>query len=96
MKYRPNKHSKSADFKISRRLIQEYGLEEARRIGGLDNIAQQQNKERQTKTKLKAEKRRLKKKNKTKHTQFRTGENYDKSFKDFIENGGDSSSCPFD
>lgn len=53
MKYQSNKYSKSADFKISRRMIQEYGLKEARRIGALDNLTQQKNKELKTKTKLK-------------------------------------------
>jgi len=60
MKYQPNKYSKSADFKISRRMIQEYGFEESRRIGALDNLAQQKNKELETKTKLKNQVKRKK------------------------------------
>lgn len=96
MRYRPNKHSKSADFKISRRLIQEYGFEEARRIGALDNLTQQKNKQHKIKTQLKAEKRRRRKKNKLRYTQSRTGENYTTEYKNFIDQGGDPSSCPFD
>jgi hypothetical protein len=60
MKYQTNRCSKSADFKISRRLIQEYGFEEARRIGALDNLTQQKNKELKTKTKLKNQRKRQK------------------------------------
>ena len=60
MKYQTNKYSKSSDFKISRRLIQEYGFEEARRIGALDNLTQQKNKELKTKTKLKNQRKRQK------------------------------------
>lgn len=60
MKYEENKHSKSTDFKISRRMIQEYGLKEARRIGALDNLAQQQNKQLKIKTKLKNQRKRKK------------------------------------
>lgn len=64
MKYRPNKYSKSADFKISRRMMQEYGFEESRRIGALDNLTQQKNKELETRTKLKNQNKRKKRKTK--------------------------------
>jgi hypothetical protein len=64
MKYQTNKYSKSADFKIGRRLIQEYGFQEARRIGALDNLDQQKNKELKTKTKIKNQNKRKKRKNK--------------------------------
>ena len=60
MRYEENKHSKSADFKISRRLIQEYGYKEASRIGALDNLAEQKNKELKTKTKLKNQRKKTK------------------------------------
>lgn len=60
MKYQTNKYSKSADFKIGRRLIQEYGFQEARRIGALDNLSQQKNKELKIKTKLKNQRKKKK------------------------------------
>jgi len=91
VKYRPNKTSKSAEYRINRRIIQEYGFQEAQKIGALDSIIQEKQKNKH----LKKKKKKISKQ-KTRKTGSRTGVEYQQKYQEFINNGGDPKSCPFD
>jgi hypothetical protein len=98
VKYKPNKSSKSAEFRINRRIIQEYGLEESKRVGALDSIIEQKHKHKEQKKQIKSEHKRKKHKEKQKSqkTGLHIGINYEQKSQEFIINGGDIESCPFD
>lgn len=90
MKYRPTKSKKWAEYRRNRRIIQEYGLQEARNSGALDTPKQQREQIKKVKKQLKIEKKKQKKK-----TGLHTGDFYQEEYNKFIENGGDADSCPF-
>lgn len=92
VKYKPNKSSKSSDFRINRRIVQEYGFQEAKRIGALDSISEEKAKHKSLKNKLKHKR---KKKNKNNKERTHTGIEYEQKYKEFIKNGGDPNECPF-
>lgn len=93
VKYKPNKSSKSSDFRINRRIVQEYGFQEAKRIGALDSISEEKAKHKSLKNKLKHKKKKNNKDNKNK---LHIGIEHEKRYQEFIENGGDPNECPFD
>lgn len=92
VKYKPNKSSKSSDFRINRRIIQEYGLQEAKRIGALDSIIEEKDKHKTLKNKLKHKR---KKKNKENKKKSHIGTEYHEAYDKFVSDGGDINSCPF-
>ena len=94
VKYKPNKTSKSAEFRINHRIIQEYGFQEAKKIGALDSILEEKQKNKHFKKKKK--KINKQKKQKSQKTGSRTGIEYQQKYQEFIKNGGDPNSCPFD
>lgn len=98
VKYRPTKSKKWADQKRNRRIIQEYGLQEAQRSGFLDT-------DQNGKKKKKHKKQKLQKTKEEKWKQFESkapksglhiGSDHDSLYNEFISNGGDPNSCPFD
>lgn len=91
MKYKSNKTSKSAEYRINRRIIQEYGFQEAQKIGALDSIIQ----EKQNNKLLKKKNKKINKQ-KSRKTGSRTGSEYQQKYQEFIKKGGDPNSCPFD
>lgn len=93
MKYRPTKSKKWAEYRRNRRIIQEYGLQEARNSGALDTPKQQREQIKKVKKQLKIEKKKQTKQNKG---GIHIGENYISSYNKFVSDGGDISSCPFD
>lgn len=93
VKYKLNKSSKSSDFRINRRIIQEYGFQEAKRIGALDSILKEKEKHQSLKKK---NKNKRKKKNKACKNKIHIGMEHEKKYREFIENGGDPNECPFD
>jgi hypothetical protein len=95
MKYRPTKSRRWADQRRNRRIIQEYGLQEAKRVGALDSTKEQKKKEKDIKKQLKIQKKQQIQSAKSK-TGHMVGENYAKELSKFIEDGGDPNSCPFD
>ena len=98
VKYKRNKSSKNAEFRLNRRIIQEYGLEEARKIGALDSLIEEKEKHKHLKKKIKkqTQKKKHQEKQKSQKTGFHTGIEYQQRYQEFINNGGDSSGCPFD
>ena len=98
MKYKRNKSSKSAEFRLNRRIIQEYGLEEARKIGALDSLIEEKQKHKHLKKKIKKQYKKDKHQQKQKSTKTgsHTGIEYQKKYQEFIDNGGDPNICPFD
>lgn len=94
MKYKPNKSSKSSNFRMNRRLIQEYGFEEAKRIGSLDSEEEQKIKRKNTKKQSKIRKK--KEKQQSKKTRKHIGDTHQLKYKEFLSNGGDPNACPFD
>jgi hypothetical protein len=88
VKYRPTKSKKWADQKRNRRIIQEYGLQEAQRSGFLDIDNNGKKKKQKDKSKNIN--------NKKPKTGTHLGSEYESKYKQFISNGGDPSSCPFD
>lgn len=95
MKYRPTKSAKWTDFRRNRRIIQEYGLEEARKTGALKTEKQIKEENKKLKKQIKAQKQKDKQTHKAKSS-IRVGENYETEYNKFIINGGDITSCPFD
>lgn len=91
MKYRPTRSKKWSEYHRNRRIIQEYGLEEARKTGALDSPKEQEIK----KKKAKAQRKKEKKISKTK-TGLYIGDLHIIQYQEFISNGGDPNSCPFD
>lgn len=91
VKYKPNKSSKSSDFRTNPRIVQEYGFQEAKRIGALYSIREEKEKHKSLKNKLKHKKKNKKNKNK-----LHIGIEHEKKYQEFIENGGDPNECPFD
>lgn len=89
VKYKANKHSKSSDFRINRRIIQEYGLQEAKKIGALDSIEQEKEKLKSLKKKQKSVKKQNKK------TGLHLGVEYQTKYNEFLINGGNPEDCPF-
>jgi hypothetical protein len=98
VKYRPNKYSKSAEFRINRRIVQEYGLQEAKNIGALDSLIEEKQKHKNLKQSKKKQykKQKLQEKQKSQKSGLHTGTEYEEKYKQFIANGGDPNSCPFD
>lgn len=95
MKYRPTKSAKWNDFHRNHRIIQEYGLEEARRLGLLKTPKQIKEDNKKLKKQIKAQKQKDKQTHKSKGS-LAIGENYEKEYNQFIIDGGDINSCPFD
>jgi hypothetical protein len=93
VKYKANKYSKSSNFRINRRIIQEYGLQEAKKIGALDSLEQEKEKLKSLKKKQKS----VKKKNKktSKKTGLHLGVEYQTKYNEFLINGGNPEDCPF-
>lgn len=98
VKYKPNKYSKSAQFRSNRRIIQEYGFSEAKKIGALDSVVEENQKKKSLKKKIKKERKqqKLQEKQKSQTTGLHTGAEYQEKYQEFISNGGDPESCPFD
>ena len=98
VKYRPNKYSKSAEFRINRRIVQEYGFQEAKKIGALDSIIEEKEKHKDLKKSKKKQrkKQKLQEKQKSQKTGLHIGIEHQKKYQEFIANGGDPKSCPFD
>lgn len=98
VKYRPNKSSKSAEFRLNRRIIQEYGFQEAKKIGALDSMIEEKQKHKHLKKKIKKanKKKKHQEKQKSQKTGSYTGIEHQEKYQEFIENGGDPNSCPFD
>jgi hypothetical protein len=92
MKYRPTKSRKWAEQRRNRRIIQEYGLTEAKRVGALDSPKEQKKKQKQIKKKTKI-RNKQKRQNKTGQS---IGSDYETKYNEFLKNGGDPNSCPFD
>ena len=95
MKYRPTKSRKWADQRRNRRIIQEYGLQEANRVGALDSPKEQKKKEKEIKKQIKAQKKAEEKKTSTK-TGLHIGQEYQEKLDNFIAENGETNSCPFD
>jgi hypothetical protein len=95
MKYRPTKSKKWADQRRNRRIIQEYGFQEAKRVGALDSAKEQKKKEKEVKKQIKAQKKIEEKKTSTK-TGLHIGQEYQEKLDNFMAENGDISSCPFD
>jgi hypothetical protein len=95
MKYRPTKSKKWADQRRNRRIIQEYGFQEAKRVGALDSAKEQKKKDKEVKKQIKAQKKIEEKKTSTK-TGLHIGQEYQEKLDNFIAKNGDISSCPFD
>jgi hypothetical protein len=91
MKYKANRYTKSSEYRSNKRIIQEYGIEEANRIGALDSIVTQQ----ENKKELKQYRKQKKKQSKTK-SGLHIGIEYSIKYSEFIKDGGDPNSCPFD
>lgn len=92
MKYRPNKHSKSSDFRCTHRMIQEYGIKEAIRIGALDSKEKENTHNKKKQKKHKKKNSQIKKSKKGIHI----GLEHHIKYKAFIQDGGDPNDCPFD
>lgn len=88
VKYRPTKSKKWADQKRNRRIIQEYGLQEAQRSGFLDVDNNGRKKKHKNKSK--------KTNDKKPKTGTHLGSEYESKYNEFISDGGDPNSCPFD
>jgi hypothetical protein len=86
-KYRPTRSKNWAERRQNRRIIQEYGIEEANRVGALNSIKENRERDKIQKKKTKN--------NKSK-TSLHTGREYHIKYGEFITMGGDPSSCPFD
>jgi hypothetical protein len=69
---------------INKRIIQEYGIQEANKLGLLDTQRQKKVKSKQEKLKRKKEPKNI------------TGILYEQNLRQFLENGGDLNECPFD
>ena len=95
MKYRPTKSRKWADQRRNRRIILEYGLQEANRVGALESPKEQKKKEKEIKKQIKAQKKAEEKKTSTK-TGLHIGQEYQKKLDSFLSENGDTNSCPFD
>lgn len=99
VKYRPTRSKRWADQRHNRRIIQEYGLQEAQRTGFLDldknNKKKKQRKNKSKKpTKTKEEKWQIFE-TKASKTGLHIGLEYESKYKEFIASGGDPNSCPF-
>jgi hypothetical protein len=90
MKYKANRYTKSSECRSNKRIIQEYGIEEANRVGALDSLIKQQ----ENKKELKKKRKKQKKQNKTKNG-LHIGIEYSIKYSEFIQTGGDPKSCPF-
>ena len=95
MKYRPTKSKKWADQRRNRRIIQEYGFQEAKRVGALDSAKEQKKKDKEVKKQIKAQKK-IEEKNTSTKTGLHIGQEYQEKLDNFIAKNGDISSCPFD
>lgn len=95
MKYRPTKSRKWADQRRNRRIIQEYGFQEAKKVGALDSPKEQKKKDKEVKKQIKVQKKIEEKKTSTK-TGLHIGQEYQEKLDNFIAENGDISSCPFD
>jgi|688.fasta_scaffold216961_4 hypothetical protein len=98
VKYKANRYSKSSQFRGNRRIIQEYGLQEAKRIGALDSIQEQKETKKTLKKqrKFQNKKKKQEEKQKSQKKGFHTGVLYQEKHQEFINNGGDPNACPFD
>ena len=95
MKYRPTKSRKWADQRRNRRIIQEYGFQEAKRVGALDSAKEQKNKDKEVKKQIKVQKK-IEEKNTSTKTGLHIGQEYQEKLDNFIAENGDINSCPFD
>ena len=103
MKYRPTKSNKWANQRINRRLIQEYGLEETKKLGFLDtdkdgkDIKKKKKKKRTEEEHKEWKKQKYEKKQKKlKEPKYNMGELYEENLQKFLDSGGDLKECPFD
>lgn len=95
MKYRPTKSKRWADYRRNRRIVQEYGIKEANRVGALETPKEQKRKDKAVSKVVKKQKKIQQKISKTRVGLY-IGDNYVESYTQFINSGGDPSSCPFD
>jgi flagellar hook protein FlgE len=100
MKYRPTNSKKWVNHRRNKRLIQEYGLEEARKLGFLDTDknGKKIKKKKRTETEQKEWKKEKykKKQKKVKEPKYNIGELYEENLQGFLDSGGDLKECPFD
>lgn len=99
MRYRPTRSRKWADYRRNKRIIQEYGYEEAERLGLLDSEKDKKKKQKkkQEETKQQKKQENYKKKQKAKKEPKQTiGEMYEQKLQKFLDAGGDTKECPFD
>ena len=99
MRYRPTRSRKWADYRRNKRIIQEYGYEEAERLGLLDSEKQKKNKQKKKQQEIKQQnkKEKYEKKQKTKKEPKQTiGQLYEEKRQQFLDEGGDIKECPFD
>ncbi len=90
-KYRPTRTKNWAEIRQNRRIIQEYGIEEANKSGALDSTKENRQKDKENQKQKKKENQ-----NNNSKTGIHIGSEFEIKYAEFINGGGDPDSCPFD
>jgi hypothetical protein len=90
-KYRPTNTKNWAEIRQNRRIIQEYGIEEANKTGALDST-----KENRIKDKMEQKQKTKETKDNNSDSGLHIGVEFQVKYDEFIKTGGDPDSCPFD